>query len=53
MTINIVPVNDLLEHEESTMCWCLPRVEFLEEVLIIHNSADGIELTEPIRRKYD
>lgn len=51
--IHILPINDLKEHEQSTMCWCKPTVEFTDpstgqahEGLCIHNSADGRELVE-------
>lgn len=44
--IHVLPVNDLFEHDESTVCWCEPRVEWLSEAVVIHNSADGRELTE-------
>jgi hypothetical protein len=47
--LHVMPVNDLREHEMATTCWCLPRVEWHEEALVIHNSADGRELTEPLR----
>jgi len=53
--IHVLPINDLKEHdEESDQCWCNPRVEIgdseglYEMPIIIHNSADGREITEGI-----
>jgi len=48
MEWNILPNNDLDEHEELTTCKCNPKVEFLEggDMLIIHNSFDGREGVE-------
>src|SRR5690606_36083857 len=48
--INILPVNDLKEHIESSICECNPRVEFDEngEMIIIHNSYDGREWIEDL-----
>jgi hypothetical protein len=46
-TVHVLPVNDLREHVEGTLCWCRPRVE--EEdggTVVIHNSMDGRELIE-------
>lgn len=41
---NIIPINDLEEHEESSMCKCKPEVREVDGgVLIIHNSFDGRE----------
>mgnify|MGYP003402519020 FL=1 len=48
MAIHIIPINDLREHEELTTCDCSPKVEFENgEMIIIHNSFDGRELTPP------
>lgn len=52
--IHVLPINDEREHEETTMCWCGPHVEWSDhetdeaysEGLVIHNSADGRELVE-------
>lgn len=47
--INILPVNDLKEHIESSICECKPRVEFENgEMIIIHNSYDGREWKEDL-----
>jgi hypothetical protein len=44
----VLPLNDIMPHdEESTVCPCGPRVEFINgEMLITHNSFDGRELAE-------
>jgi hypothetical protein len=45
--INIIPVNDLEEHEESSTCKCGPKV--LHEngnMIFVHNSFDGREAVE-------
>lgn len=42
--INIIPINDLIEHIESSLCWCKPRI--LDDNIILHNSADGREFFE-------
>lgn len=49
--IHVLPINDLRDHEESTYCWCEPRVEWLDESglpypdgpVVIHNALDGRE----------
>ena len=48
--VNILPINDLKEHEENTTCECNPKVEILEngEILVIHNSYDRREVTEEV-----
>jgi hypothetical protein len=47
--INIVPVNDLKEHIDSSVCKCCPTVEFSNgEMIIIHNSYDGREFKEEL-----
>lgn len=44
---NILPRNDLKEHEESTTCDCEPKVIFENgEMIIIHNAYDGREAIE-------
>lgn len=56
--IHVLPINDLKEHEETTTCWCNPKVEFADpetgeqysEGLVIHNSADGREFVEQAER---
>ena len=39
---NPLPVNDEVEHVESRDCWCKPRIEESEQV-VVHNSFDGRE----------
>jgi hypothetical protein len=42
--VNVLPVEDWIEHTEDTTCICRPQVEFVEgEMIIIHNAADGRE----------
>lgn len=38
--INVMPVNDLYEHIESTLCPCKPTIELRKDhkEIIIHNS---------------
>lgn len=50
--IHVLPQNDLFPHEESEECWCEPETIWtdggkpLGEAIVIHNAADGRELTE-------
>ena len=55
MSVHVYPVNDLWEHEtDGEECWCDPEIRWVDpetgetysEPLVIHNSADGRELTE-------
>ena len=42
--INIIPVNDWIEHQEATTCICEPEIIFENgEMIVIHNAADGRE----------
>ena len=43
--VHILPVNDLIEHEESAQCQCGPSVEQLDngEFMVIHFALDGRE----------
>jgi hypothetical protein len=42
--INILPIDDWIDHEENTTCICNPEIEFCEgELIIKHNAADGRE----------
>lgn len=44
MAIHILPVNDLIEHEESSICECCPELRMENnEMMFIHNSYDGRE----------
>ena len=40
---HVIPVADLIGHQESELCGCLPRIE---DGVYIHNSFDGREITE-------
>jgi hypothetical protein len=45
--INVLPSNDLKDHDESTACECRPRVEMINgEMLVIHNAYDNREVVE-------
>ena len=39
--VHVVPINDWIEHGDSTMCVCEPYIEFNNEILVIHNAFDG------------
>lgn len=46
-TIHVVPIEDLIEHEESEGCVCGPEVESVDSGwLVVHHSLDGRELQE-------
>lgn len=42
---HVIPLNDNYGHEESRNCWCSPKTEDHER-LIIHNAADKRERSE-------
>lgn len=52
MTQHVVPVNDLVEHEVSEDCVCVPTAEPVQREdgsmgwLLVHHSLDGRELNE-------
>lgn len=46
--LEVMPVNDLKDHDFGEKCWCKPFYE--EEGTLIHNSADGRENYEPDNR---
>lgn len=48
MIWHILPVNDIKEHDESSVCNCEPKTEIQEngDILIVHNSYDGREAIE-------
>ena len=56
--IHVLPINDTREHEEGTICWCEPCVEFRHpetgvaytEPLVIHNAADCRDVVEDAER---
>lgn len=43
MIWHILPINDLIEHEERSTCDCNPSVEIIEggDLMIIHTALDG------------
>jgi len=45
MILHIIPINDLKEHTEESMCECEPEVEIIEsgDIMIIHNAYDDRE----------
>lgn len=50
--VHVLPVNDLIDHEESDVCVCGPEVEPVEREdgsmgwLVKHHSLDGRETHE-------
>ena len=46
--VSVLPINDLMPHDEfETTCPCEPSLEVVNgEMLLIHNSFDGRELSE-------
>jgi hypothetical protein len=50
--LNIVPINDLEEHEESSTCKCNPKlIEENGELILVHNSFDKREFIERLFEK--
>jgi len=42
MSIHIIPINDLKEHEESSTCECIPELIIENgEMLFVHNAYDN------------
>jgi hypothetical protein len=41
--IHVIPNNDLIEHEVSNKCWCIPLIE---EGVVSHRSLDMREVYE-------
>ena len=41
--LHVCPVNDLRPHEVTRQCWCRPKEDAEESLLIVHNSMDGRE----------
>ena len=56
MILHVMPIDDWIEHEESTTCICRPTVELVDgNMLVVHYAADGRE-AEPgreLRTKQD
>ena len=47
MSIHIIPRNDIKDHDESSTCDCKPELIMENgEMILVHNSFDGRELTE-------
>ena len=46
--IHIMPVDDLVEHDDCIACWCQPRtIQEPDAVLVVvHHAMDGRELIE-------
>ena len=45
--IHVLPVNDLMAHEEIRQCWCRPTVDAdAATPIVVHHSADGREYFE-------
>jgi len=51
MTIHVVPLGDLREHESSKDCWCSPTQDDEWSEVWVHNSMDGREKFETGERK--
>jgi hypothetical protein len=61
-TVHVVPINDLVDHEDSDECVCGPRVDIVisehggsDGYVVVHNSLDGRERYEtdaPARRRW-
>lgn len=45
---HVLPIDDLLKHEESENCQCQPKIEVQEsgDLIVIHNAFDGRDLVE-------
>lgn len=47
---NVIPEDDLREHELSMQCWCCPVED--SEFVVVHNSMDRREEYEHGQRKF-
>ena len=49
MSLHIIPINDLKEHEECSTCECSPK-SIIEngEMLFVHNAYDNREIIEEV-----
>ena len=46
--LHVVPVNDLIDHEDTDECVCGPDFEFVEGgMIVMHHTLDGREAFEP------
>jgi len=51
MRIHVIPLNDLIEHTESILCACEPKIIFDKSgTRIIHDSFDGREIIEEVHK---
>lgn len=41
--IHVYPIDDCQQHRLDTTCDCNPRVEFHSQILVIHESFDGLD----------
>lgn len=48
---HVMPIDDLREHIDSIDCWCKPTIKENGSV-VVHNSLDGREYSEPNNEKY-
>lgn len=49
MSLHIIPLNDLKEHEESSICECSPKLIIENgEMLFVHNAYDNREIIEEV-----
>lgn len=53
MTQHIIPINDIEPHEESTTCYCDPKVKFEEsgDMTAVHMAFDFRHEMEPEEEK--
>lgn len=45
---HIIPLDDKRDHEEWAQCWCKPKLEDMDR-LVIHNALDKREKYEHLR----
>lgn len=51
MTLHVIPLDDLIEHQESLMCACEPTICLDSgHTMIIHNSFDGREIIKEVHK---
>ena len=51
MTIHVMPIGDLREHESSKNCWCKPVQDDESDDVFVHHSMDEREKFETGERK--
>lgn len=48
MSIHVIPIADLREHDEHSDCWCGPEVQLVDhDWVLTHHALDGREHAEP------